>query len=77
MMRPASDYESIVLFCQPEKSETNYSGLLLQSQDSAGKQMGPECRGELGIDYLDDRWGGGSTSNQVAIQVFQATIYNF
>jgi hypothetical protein len=64
-----------VLLYQPDKSETKYSGLLLQSQDSAGKQMGPECRGELGIDCMDDRWGGGSTSPQVAIQVFQATIY--
>jgi len=30
----------------------------------------------MGIDCLDDRWGGGSTSPQVAIQVFQASIYN-
>ena len=78
MMRPASDNGSMYrVIISTEKCEPKYSGLLLQSRDSAGKQMGPECRGELRIDYLDNRWAGGSSSPQVAVQVLQATIYNF
>jgi len=39
--------ESVIV--STREGEAKHPGLLPQSRDSAGRQMGPECRGELGI----------------------------
>jgi hypothetical protein len=55
-----------VSLCRKQKSEPELPGFLVQPRDSFGREMGPGCREELRIDYLDDLWGGVSTSPSVA-----------
>ena len=78
MMRPASDSKPKYSDIMSTREELiKHPGLLLQLRNSGGRQVGPGCKRERGLESLGVPWGGGSTSPKVGIQVFHTTIYTF